>query len=1015
MWNNTNQINSSKIYQTTNGIGIGTTTVPEVLTVNGNLSASVFYDSNNKGYYVDPANSGTSILTAGKVGIGTTSPTQMLEVVGNATITNGSLYQTVYSNDESLIGYWPFSEGTGTTTYDRSMKGYDGTFTGAPVWTNGKYGNAILFDGIDDGIDIAETNFNTTYNYTMEAWIKPIGAHLHYTGTIISSGNWNIAHWALGVGQTNNYLEFRNPDGTTTYGGIQKTYNFALNQWNHVVVTRNIGTVKFYVNGNLIGTSSVGSTYPLNTTYSNTMIGRETYAGGYFAFNGSIDEVKVYKTALSDDEIRAHYIRGKTSGIIVSDEFKVLNSTYSELMRISTLGNVGIGTTTVPEKLTVNGNISGTVFYDANNKAYYVDPASTTILNIARITTLYNSSGQTFFSNTCTYGIASISAIGTVTCAAQQGSTSATVGGSGSSGYIAMWNATSQINSSKIYQTANGVGIGTTTVPEVLTVNGNTSATVFYDANNKGYYVDPANSGTSILTAGNVGIGTTTPSDKLNVIGNIKHTGNLISQGANYNSTWMQFDQDVNGNSVILGAGGLTAIGAGESASQVKANVAASTETLYLSSDNDIRFETSVQNGWATRIDAMTITTVGNVGIGTTSPSVKLDVYNATGNVIQYVRSGSGVTVQTVAQGSSYGWIGTSTNQDFYIGANNNGRIRILNNGDVAINTDDIYNVLSTGYVGIGTTVPGAKLEVVGSAKFSSAPVQFYGQVYFFNDTYLTNVETFDVNGSIVIRNIGGSVVGNWSDVAGTAKFYNKGDANITGTLDAADIKLTNLYDKDGSNFFDTSCTYGIASIDATGAFTCASQQAQGGVAGSGSSGYIAMWNGTNQINRSMIYQGASGVGIGTTTPGQKLVVVGDANVTNNIFYGGNLSGFGADFAERFTQAEIVETGDVVCLNDEMNIIKCSMHGQMSVTGVVSEKPTIIGNSQAENSVPVGIVGIVKTKVVGPIKRFDMLTTSNVKGYAEKASNDDMGAILGKAMEPCENEKCTIKVLIGLR
>ncbi len=39
---------------------------------------------------------------------------------------------------------------------------------------------------------------------------------------------------------------------------------------------------------------------------------------------------------------------------------------------------------------------------------------------------------------------------------------------------------------------------------------------------------------------------------------------------------------------VKLGAGGLTTIGAGESATQVKNNVAANTETLYLASDNGV-------------------------------------------------------------------------------------------------------------------------------------------------------------------------------------------------------------------------------------------------------------------------------------------------------------------------------------------------------------------------------------------------------------------------------------------
>jgi hypothetical protein len=46
-------------------------------------------------------------------------------------------------------------------------------------------------------------------------------------------------------------------------------------------------------------------------------------------------------------------------------------------------------------------------------------------------------------------------------------------------------------------------------------------------------------------------------------------------------------------------------------------------------------------------------------------------------------------------------------------------------------------------------------------------------------------------------------------------------------------VELTNLFDNDASNFFDGSCTNGIQSIDATGAYTCATPGG-GGVGGIG-------------------------------------------------------------------------------------------------------------------------------------------------------------------------------------
>lgn len=108
----------------------------------------------------------------------------------------------------------------------------------------------------------------------------------------------------------------------------------------------------------------------------------------------------------------------------------------------------------------------------------------------------------------------------------------------------------------------------------------------------------------------------------------------------------------------------------------------------------------------------LTLMDSGNVGIGTTSPQVNLDVETETSaygaNIANFGVTDSKSVLHIVAIGAnqSRSAIGTTSNDDFAL---------FTNNG-----TDNLHIQASTGNVGIGTTAPGAKLEVNGNVKLTS-------------------------------------------------------------------------------------------------------------------------------------------------------------------------------------------------------------------------------------------------------------------------------------------------------
>ncbi|MDF1497658.1 MAG: hypothetical protein P1P90_06450, partial [Patescibacteria group bacterium] len=231
----------------------------------------------------------------------------------------------------------------------------------------------------------------------------------------------------------------------------------------------------------------------------------------------------------------------------------------------------------------------------------------------------------------------------------------------------------------------------------------------------------------TILGDGNVGIGRNNPSEALDVVGNIRHTGNMVSYGGNYAHEWMQFDQDTNGNSLILGSGALIVLGAGESMDQARSNLTNTQESLYLTSDGDIQFVTGIQSGWAGRVDAMSILSSGNVGIGDTTPLALFTVGN--GDLFQVSSTGNLAKIR----GVDYAW---STTQG---GAN------------TFLKNDGTGN-LTWATVAGASTPSWAEVTLVGAT--SSEFISFYGASSTGNITPGIN-DSFDI----------GSTTSSWRDL----------------------------------------------------------------------------------------------------------------------------------------------------------------------------------------------------------------------------------------------------------
>jgi len=247
-----------------------------------------------------------------------------------------------------LVAGWHFDEGTGTTATSYSTAKQVGTFTKGwttilgsaallPTWVDGVKGGKAIY--LDKGahLEVPYTANLLPANITISAWIK--NNLQGWENNCIVSQNfwWGYKFQTQSVGKPlfteringTSVQDFDDGDATVTPG-----------VWSHVVVSLNSSTkvLKFYINGVLTHTytalDGVGAltqtlTYPddnLTTGYTFTaqpfLIGSFATdaelaahpltfswitAANVASFEGAIDELKIYNTALSDGQVGKLY------------------------------------------------------------------------------------------------------------------------------------------------------------------------------------------------------------------------------------------------------------------------------------------------------------------------------------------------------------------------------------------------------------------------------------------------------------------------------------------------------------------------------------------------------------------------------------------------------------------------------------------------------------------------------------------------------------------------------------
>ena len=612
---------------------------------------------------------------------------------------------------------------------------------------------------------------------------------------------------------TNGTILLRNGNTTGVFSCNQFQFSWSnTNNFPHAINTRHNSAANdannafdFYVWQTSQTSNVVGNKNVLSVTSVGTGIGTTTPTQQLHVVGKVFSDTQIMNSSNDSSNVPGFsWAQNSNTGMYLHSINTVGFTTGGNArMVIDSSGNIGVGTVTPSTRLDVNGTINattyqGTTITNLSNMALW---ASNNLLNKAGDTmtgtlNMYANLPMITLSNSSAFadfGMASVAgSFSTNTNAGDIVLRAFTTGrriflqtGTGSSAICINSNNTIGINTptpveqfhvnGKIYgsnQVLSSASNDASNIPS-FSWRENSNTGIYHHATNSFGFSTNGVARAVIDASGNVGIGILNPSYRLDVNGDVNFTGTIRQNGSVFTSGttshWIN-----NGSNVYVNLGSNVGIGTSTPAQQLHVSqpttgsavimrVSASNNTLNsdigvvgaagnlfnntLLGDLIIRNTTgcNIHLGYGSTSPTFSITNNGNVGIGTMTPAARLEItpnntsLPSTNGIYVYnpTTTTTGNSVICARTNTSTGgnpWISLDVNNvaGWGIGIDNadSQKLKITNSWDFSVSTSTRLTIDRTnGNVGIGTSNPSYRMDVNGTLQANGCRIGVQGSV----------------------------------------------------------------------------------------------------------------------------------------------------------------------------------------------------------------------------------------------------------------------------------------------